>query len=487
VVHAHGVDSEVGRLRTVLVHRPGLELKRMTPRTRDRLLFETLPWADRAQQEHDALAQALRDQGIEVLYVTELLQDTLEYQRARDEAIGSVLADPALGDELRAQVHAHLDALRPEVLAQVLIAGLIPEDLPQGRGLVFQRLGRHDFVIDPLPNLVFTRDSSFWVGDRVAITSLASPRRRREAGLLGVIYEHHPRFAGLKRLYQPGWEHIDGGDVLLLAPSVLAIGVGERTTAAGAERLARHVLDAGLAHTVLAIPVDQRGGVGYLDTLCTVIDIDTVVMHPAVAFTLTAHVITPRPDGMRVSRPQPFLEATAQAMGIERLKIIDTGMEPATGPRGQWDDGSNALALGRRLALCHERNTETITRLEAAGVDVIRVPGRELASGRGGPRCMSCAIGRDPTAEGDADADCSPGEPAMTRERQATRLSDTGPDLQLSRPIRPETAHSETAHPETAHPETAHPETAHPETALPETAHPETAQPEAAHPELAPA
>jgi arginine deiminase len=423
----------------------------MTPRSRDHLLFDTLPWASRAQQEHDAFAQAMRDQGVEVLYVTELLQDALEYQPARDEAIEAALADPRLGDELREQVHARLDCLGPEELAQILIAGITPEDLPGGHGLAFQLLDRHEFVIEPLPNLVFTRDSSFWIGDRVAVTSLAAPHRRREAALLAVIYGHHPRFAGLKRLYGPEFEHIDGGDVLLLAPSVLAVGVGQRTTPAGVERLSRNVLDAGLAHTVLAIPVDQADGSGYLDTLCTVIDSDTVVMHPKVAFTLTAHLITPRPEGTRVSRPQPFLEAAAQAIGIERLNVIDTGLDPVSGRRrGQWDDGNNALALGQRLVAVHERNTETIIRLEAAGVQVIQVPGSELGSSRGGPRCMSCPVGRDPAIGAGQDAsDCAPGESAGARSleleiarpaeavssRESVRISDTGPVADPALPL----------------------------------------------------
>jgi arginine deiminase len=459
VRHAHGVDSEVGKLRTVLMHRPGLELRRMTPRNKDRLLFETLPWVGRAQQEHDVLTQSLRDQGVEVLYVTELLQDALEYQPARDEAIESVLAGTELGDELRAQVFARLDSLGPEELCLVLIAGLTPEDLPGGHGLVFQLLDRHEFVIDPLPNLVFTRDSSFWIGDRVAVSSLVAPSRRREARLLGVIYGHHPRFAGIKRLYGPELEHVDGGDVLLLAPGVLAVGVGQRTTPAGVERLSRQVLDAGLAHTVLAIPVDQAPGSGYLDTLCTVIDTDTVVMHPATAFTLTAHTITPRPDGTRVSRPQPFLEAAAQAMGIERLQVIDTGLEPVSGRRGQWDDGNNALALGRRLAVGHERNTETITRLEAAGVQVIQVPGSELSSSRGGPRCMACPIGRDPAAEGDRESGGHPsGEAAGALSEKALYVSDAY--LVAARARRPDRVQPEPAQPGPAEPERAEPELA---------------------------
>jgi arginine deiminase len=403
VGHTHGVDSEVGRLRTVLLHRPGLELRRITPRSASRLLFDVLPWVGRAQQEHDILAGVLRDHGVEVLYVAELLQDALEYQPARDEAIAAVLASAALGDELRAQLRGHLDRLDPEVLARVLIAGLTPGELTIGRGVVFELLDRHDFIIDPLPNLTFIRDSSVWISDRVAVTSLAAASRRRESELLGVIYGHHPRFAGTKCLYGPELEQVAGGDVLLLAPSVIAVGVGGRTTPAGAERLARRVFDAGLAHTMLAVPLDQLGPGAHLDTVCTVVDVDTVVMYPRLAFTLTAHTITPLRDGMRVSRPQPFLEAGARAMGIERLRVIETGVDPLTTPRQQWDDGGNALAIDRRVVVCHERNERTNARLEAAGVEVIRVPASELGSHRGGPRCMACPVARDPAASPDAD------------------------------------------------------------------------------------
>jgi arginine deiminase len=424
VSQSHGADSEVGRLRMVLVHRPGAELKRITPRRRDCLLFDALPWVGRAQQEHDVFTQALRDQGVEVLHVTELLQDALEYQAARDQAIGSVLADTAMGDELQAQVHGHLDGLDPESLAQVLIAGLAPDELRTGQGVVFELIDRHDFVIDPLPNLVFTRDSSVWIGDRVAVASLAAAGRRRESELMQVIYDHHPSFAGTKYLYGPGLERVAGGDVLLLAPGVIAVGVGEQTTPAGVERLARRVLDAALAHTVLAVPIGARAPAGHLDTICTVVDIDTVVMHPAAAFTLTAHTITSRSSGMRVSRPQPFLEAAAQAMGIERLKVIETGLDPLTGPREQWEDGSNALAIGRGLAVCHERNVETNARLEAAGVEVIRVPGSELGSRRGGPRCMSCPVGRNPAAL--AALQLAPGDPGETASSLYRELAAVG-------------------------------------------------------------
>jgi arginine deiminase len=394
-----GADSEIGQLRTVLVHRPGPELQRLTPRQSGDLLLRTLPWVSKARQEHDVLCQELRNQGVEVLYLTELLQDVLEYQAAREEAVRLAVADAGLGDELRGQLRAHLENLDPEQLAQVLIGGLTPEELKIGHGVVFELLDRHDFALDPLPNLVFTRDSSFWIGDQIAVASLAAERRRRESDLATVIYQHHPRFAAAKWIYHSALEHVDGGDVLLLGPGVVAIGVGNRTTPAGTERLARRLFDAGLAHTVLAVPIRQDGGEGHLDTLCAIVDVDMVLMHPAIAYTMTAHTITPQGERMRVSRPQPFLEAAAQAMGIGRLRVLDSGLDPVWGQSGAAADGSNVLAIGRRLVVSHERSFEANARLEAAGVRVIRVPSSELGSLRGGPRCMTCPVGRDPAAQ----------------------------------------------------------------------------------------
>ncbi len=401
----HGSDSEVGRLRTVMLHRPGPELKRLTPRNNDTLLFDGIPWVGRAQEEHDAFAEALRTRGVEVLYLAELLVETLTQPQARATAVRDVTETPRLGDTLRTYLRGALADLDPAGLAEVLTAGLRNDEVRGGRGLVTSLLSHDDFLVDPLPNLLFTRDSSVWVGDHVAVTSLAMPARERESQLTDLIYAHHPRFTGTPRAY--GWdlEHLEGGDVLLMAPGVLAVGVGERTTPAGVERLARQVFADDLAHTVLAVPIAQQRATMHLDTVCTMVDADAIVMYPNVADTLVALSVTCTDRGsaggaeelvLRVAEPEPFLVAAAKAMGIDTLRQIDTGLDPVTAEREQWDDGNNTLALAPRIAVAYERNMETNARLQANGIEVVAVAGSELGSGRGGPRCMSCPVVRDP-------------------------------------------------------------------------------------------
>ncbi|MCW2582548.1 MAG: arcA [Klenkia sp.] len=397
------VTSEVGRLRTVMLHRPGAELRRLTPRNNDQLLFDGVPWVARAQEEHDAFAEALRGRGVEVLHLDRLLADVMEVPAARDELISAAVDDPRLGATLRHATTAHLSGLGAADLAAVLIAGLAHDELRGGRGLAYELMTRGDFVVPPLPNLLFTRDSSVWVGDQVAVTSLTMPARLRESTITRAVYSHHPRFAGTEQLYGPELEHLEGGDVLALAPGVLAVGVGERTTAGGAERVARRAFARGLAHTVLVVPVPQERATMHLDTICTMVDVDAVVMYPNLADHLVAWTVTagehPPDDAdtteLRVTGPQPLLVAAAAAMGIDRLRVIDTGLDPVTAEREQWDDGNNTLALAPRLAVAYERNTVTNAALEAAGIEVVPIAGSELGSGRGGPRCMSCPVVRD--------------------------------------------------------------------------------------------
>ena len=395
-----GAVSEVGRLRTVLLHRPGDELRRLTPRNSDQLLFDGLPWVDRAQEEHDAFAAVLSAHGVEVLLLGDLLVETMRASgAARMQGIAAAVSARRLGPHLAAELAAHLRSVDAVELVSVLTAGMTFDELPESPAAARTSLVRRmhhgvEFAIDPLPNLLFTRDSSFWIGPRFAITSLALPARSRETSLTDIVYAHHPRFRGARRAYESHSAPVEGGDVLLMAPGVVAVGVGERTTPAGAEALAHSLFDDGLAHTVLAVPIEQRRASMHLDTVCTMVDTDAVVMYPAVHDTLSAFTITR--DAGSVSGPRPFLEAAADAMGIGKLRVIDTGLDPVTAEREQWDDGNNTLAIAPGVVVAYDRNVETNRRLSQSGIEVLTISGSELGSGRGGPRCMSCPVTRDP-------------------------------------------------------------------------------------------
>ena len=396
-----GADSEVGTLRVAILHRPGAELQRLTPRNNDALLFDGLPWVARAQQEHDFFAEILRYRGVEVLLLADLLTEALSKSgAARMHGIAAAVDPRRLGMPLAQELSTFLRTLEPAPLAHVLMAGMTFTELPfTGGELSLVRRMHHggDFVIDPLPNLLFTRDSSFWIGPRVAITSLALPARVRETSLTDLIYAHHPRFLGVRRAYESRSAPVEGGDVLLLAPGVVAVGVGERTTPAGAEALARSLFDDDLAHTVLAVPIVQERAQMHLDTVCTMVDVDAVVMYPNIVDSLSAFTIHRNGDGgVTIDDAVPFVDAAAAAMGIDRLRVIDTGLDPVTAEREQWDDGNNTLALAPGVVVAYERNAETNARLADSGIEVLPIAASELGTGRGGPRCMSCPVGRDP-------------------------------------------------------------------------------------------
>jgi arginine deiminase len=368
----------------------------LTPRNNDALLFDGLPWVDRAREEHDGFADTLRSRGVEVLYLSELLVEVLADAAAHAQAVEDLVSDIRLGETLRAFLQRYLTDLAPDELAEIMMVGLRNDEVQRTGSLVAALYQPDDFLIDPLPNLLFTRDSSVWIGDRVTITSLAMLARRRETQLTELIYAFHPRFSGVERIH--GWreEYLEGGDVLALADGVLAIGVGQRTHPSGAERLARTTFRLGLARTVLVVPINQDRATMHLDTICTMVDVDAVVMYPNVAHELSAIAVREgNGSDLVVDQPAPFLAAAARAMGIDQLRLIDTGLDPVTAEREQWDDGNNTLAIEPKVALAYERNVETNQRLVEAGIEVIPIAGSELGSGRGGPRCMSCPIARD--------------------------------------------------------------------------------------------
>ncbi len=305
-----GSNSEVGPLRVAILHRPGAELRRLTPRNSDQLLFDGLPWVSRAQEEHDQFVELLRNRGVEVLLLSELLTEALNHSgAARMHGVAAAVDERRLGVPLAQELSAYLRGLDAGRLAHILTAGMtfneLPPDTRTDVSLVLRMRHGADYVIEPLPNLVFTRDSSIWVGPRVVIPSLALRARAREASLTDLIYAHHPRFTGVRRANESRTAPVEGGDVLLLAPGVLAVGVGERTSPAGAEALARSLFDDNLATTVLAVPIEQKRAQMHLDTVCTMVDTDTVVMYANVVDTLSAFTIQRTAGGVSISEAAP--------------------------------------------------------------------------------------------------------------------------------------------------------------------------------------
>ena len=326
---ALGCDSEVGTLRAVILHRPGAELQRLTPRNNDALLFDGLPWVAKAQEEHDAFAAAAALPGCGGAAARGPADRGAGHSgAARMHGISAAVDSRRLGLPLAQELSAYLRTLDAAPLARVLMAGMTFNELPfSGGELSLVRRMHHggDFVIEPLPNLLFTRDSSFWIGPRVAITSLALPARVRETSLTDLIYAHHPRFLGVRRAYESRSAPVEGGDVLLLAPGVVAVGVGERTTPAGAEALARSLFDDDLAHTVLAVPIAQERAQMHLDTVCTMVDVDAVGDVPEHRRLVVGVHDSPRRTTaeLAIDDAAPFVQAAADAMGIEKLRVID--------------------------------------------------------------------------------------------------------------------------------------------------------------------
>jgi arginine deiminase len=401
---APSVTSEVGVLREVILHRPDLELRRLTPANKEGLLFDELVWVAKAQQEHDGFADVLRDQGVRVLLFDDLLAETLTDDGLKVALLERLVTADVCGVELVERVRSHLAELPPRLLVTHLLGGLTVQEVPgAGEGFVGGMLGPTAFLLPPLPNAVFTRDPSAWIRHGVVLSPMHMPARQPERVLWGVMYRHHPAFAEASTIWYGEADReyfpatVEGGDVMVLSERCVAIGVSQRSHPVAVENLAARLFETSAVEFVIAVDLPKERGTMHLDTVMTVVDQDAIVIWPRAERILTAHRIEPGANGrMRVRDEPDLLRTLAEGLGADDLRVITTGEDEVTADREQWDDGNNTLAVRPGAVVAYERNVDTNRRMREAGIEVLEITSHELPRGRGGPRCMSCPVVRDP-------------------------------------------------------------------------------------------
>lgn len=397
------VQSEVGKLKTVMLHRPGKELENLMPDYLGRQLFDDIPYLVHAREEHDVFAQTLRDCGVEVLYLEELLKEAIEAANAKEELIWEYIREANIAAEGAEQaVNRYLSEQPIDKLFSIMSGGVRKSDIPavEKRHLVDYTEEKYPFYVDPMPNLYFTRDPFACVEDGVLISRMANEVRARETLFSKYIFKYHPVYKWVTKYHDRRDTHaIEGGDCLVLSHDTVAFGMSQRTDPQAVELVANRLIGERTGiRQVLAIDIPKLRAFMHLDTVMTMVDVDTFVVHPNILRSMHCFLLTKK-DNRLVIREQtrPLVEIFSEILGVERVRFIECGgSSEIDAAREQWNDGANTLCVAPGEVITYSRNYVTNRILRENGIKVHEIPSAELSRGRGGPRCMSMPFIREP-------------------------------------------------------------------------------------------